>query len=314
MSRVAALTGGTGFLGRHIARALIDEGWTVRMLVRRAPDLPELADAAIELVPGDLDDAGALLRLCAGAEAVIHAAGLVKAATRAAFFHANAVGAANIAAAWTETAPEARFTLISSMAAREPLLSHYAASKREAETRVAEIAGARDWRALRPGAIYGAHDEETLKVLKLAAGPVQFMLNAPETRVTLIDARDAAAAVAALAALPGGGAVSELSDARAEGYTWRELSETAARALGRAPRPVRIPAAALHALGRLGDIAAAGFGSAEMLTSPKVREILHQDWSSALSRQPDPAVWRPRVALEDGLRDMADWARSVGKL
>ena len=93
MTRIAALTGGTGFLGRHVIRALAERGWRVRMLTRRAPDLPELADIEIELVPGDLHDAPALMRLCDGAEAVIHLAGLVKAKSRAEFFRINAVGA-----------------------------------------------------------------------------------------------------------------------------------------------------------------------------------------------------------------------------
>ncbi|MEL6794743.1 MAG: NAD-dependent epimerase/dehydratase family protein, partial [Pseudomonadota bacterium] len=211
MTKVAALTGGTGFLGRHAIRALHDAGWRIRMLARRAPGLPELADVEIELIMGDLADAGALMRLCEGAEAIIHVAGVVKAATRSDFFRANATGAASIAAAWTQIAPDARFTLISSMAAREPHLSHYAASKREGERMVAEIGAGRDWRILRPGAIYGAHDEETLKVLKLARGPVQLMLNAGDARVSLIDVRDAARAVAALAAHPGTGAIHELT-------------------------------------------------------------------------------------------------------
>ena len=314
MTRIAALTGGTGFLGRHMIRTLAERGWRVRMLTRRAPDLPELADIEIELVPGDLHDAPALMRLCDGAEAVIHLAGLVKAKSRAEFFRINAVGAASLAAAWRQTAPAARFTYVSSMAAREPLLSHYAASKREGEIRLAEIGGARDWRILRPAAIYGAHDEETLKVLKLAAGPAQFMLNDAKARVTMIDVRDAAAAIAELAAAAGGGATHELTDAQAEGYEWGELIRVAARALGREPRPVRIPALALRAIGVFGDGAAALTGSAEMLTSAKVREILHADWSSTPERQPEARLWRPTIPLNDGLKEMALWARRAGRI
>lgn len=333
MSRVAALTGATGFLGRHVIRALADRGWAVRALVRRAPDLPELADIPIELVLGDLGDAAALRRLTAGAGAVIHAAGAVKAPTRAAFFRANADGAGNVAAAWAEAAPGARLILVSSMAAREPALSHYAASKRAGEARVAEVAAGLpnggDWLAVRPGAIYGAHDEETLKVLKLASGRIQFMLNAPDALVTLIDARDAAAAIAALTdapivEAPAGEAPTgeaariraplELVDARTGGYTWRELAETAARVLGRTPKPARIPEAALRMVARAGDVGAALFGKAEMLTTPKAREILHPDWSSSPERQPSPDLWRPRIGLEEGLGAMADWARGAGRL
>lgn len=284
------------------------------MLTRRAPNLPELADIEIEIVMGDLADAAALMRLCQGAEAIIHIAGVVKAATRADFFRANATGAASLAAAWTQIAPEARFTLISSMAAREPHLSPYAASKREGERMIAEIGAGRDWRILRPGAIYGAHDEETLKVLKLAKGPVQIMLNAPDARVSLIDVRDAARAIAALAVHPGQGATHELTDQRVEGYRWDELTAIAASALGRAPRALRLPAPVLRAAGMAGDGLASLTGSAEMLTSAKVRELLHPDWSSTPARQPEATLWRPMIPLNQGLADMATWARSAGKL
>ena len=51
-------------------------------------------------------------------------------------------GAARVASAWAAQAPEARFVLISSMAARAPGLSDYAASKRAGEELVAGVAGA----------------------------------------------------------------------------------------------------------------------------------------------------------------------------
>ncbi|MEO0361714.1 MAG: NAD-dependent epimerase/dehydratase family protein [Pseudomonadota bacterium] len=314
MSRLVALTGGTGFLGRHAIRAFHERGWRVRALVRRAPDMAELADAPIELTLGRLDEPDALDRLCAGADAILHLAGLVKAASRAAFMAANADGAGAVAASWRRAAPDARFVLVSSMAARAPELSDYAASKREGEARVAALAEGGDWRALRPAAVYGSHDEESLKVLKLADGPVQIMLNAAEARVAMIDARDAAAALAAFVERPGRGEVHELTDARRDGYAWRELAETAARALGRRPRPLRLPPAILKAVGAVGERLAARSGSAEMLTHGKAREILHADWSGDPALAPPDDVWRPAIPLERGLAEMAVWARAAGRL
>ena len=314
MTGLAALTGGAGFLGRHTIRALADRGWRIRMLARRAPHLPELADIPIELIPGDLLDASALRRLCRDADAVIHIAGVVKARSEADFMAANASGVEAVVRAWRETAPNARFTLLSSMAAREPTLSPYAASKRAGEERLEALADGGDWRILRPGAIYGANDAESLKVLKLANSPVQFMLNAPDARVGMIDARDAAEAIAALAGAPGAGARHELLDARADGYRWDELVSVAAKALGRAPRAARIPAAALRAIGAVGETFAGVTGSVEMLTRGKAREILHPDWSAGPGERIPGELWRPRIDLETGLADMAAWARAAGRL
>lgn len=310
MTRLAALTGGTGFLGRHAIRALHEDGWRVRMLARRQPEAPELADIPIELILGDLSDDGALTALADGADAVIHIAGRVTAPSRAAFMAANAEGAARMAAAWRAAAPDARFALVSSMAARAPELSDYAASKRAGE---AAVAGDGDLVILRPAAVYGAHDRESLKVLKLADMPAQPMLNAASARVAMIDARDAARAFAAFAAAPGLGGVFELTDAATGGHAWRDLAAAAAAALGRPARPVRVPAALLRLAGAAGEALAGLTGSAEMLTRGKAREIL-ADWPGDPALRPPEALWRPEIPLETGLADMADWARRSGAL
>ncbi len=315
MTRIAALTGGTGFLGRHLIRALHDAGWQVRMLTRSAPDLPELADIPIALIPGGIADSPALEALCTGADAILHLAGAVTAPDRATFIRTNVGGTAAIAAAWRKAAPGADFTLVSSMAARAPLLSDYAHSKHAAELALknAADAGSR-WRVLRPAAIYGAYDTESLKVLKLANGPFQVMLNAPAARVAMIDARDAAAAIVSQIGAGPSGMITELTDQRRDGYTWRELTVTASRVLGHTPRPLRLPAPALRALGAAGSILNRITGGAGMVTKGKAREILHPDWSADPDLPHPPGLPTPRIDLATGLMDMARWACSEGLL
>ncbi|MEM7270771.1 MAG: SDR family NAD(P)-dependent oxidoreductase [Pseudomonadota bacterium] len=298
MSRLAAVTGGSGFLGRHVIRALAEAGWRVRILSRREPDLPELADISFEVVRGALEDEPSLAALTADADAVIHIAGLVKARDKAAFFEANEAGAGRVAKA---AASGGRFILISSMAAREPRLSAYAASKLAGETAVKQHQP--DAIILRPGAIYGTFDQESLKVLKLANSPIQLMLNRPDARVAMIDARDAARSIVAALDAPDLAPVQELADARLDGYRWDELAATAAKALGRSPRPVKAPAALLRGMGLLGDVAGKISGGSEILTSGKAREILHADWS--VKFPPPASIHQPRIALLDGLTDMA---------
>ena len=155
---VAALTGGTGFLGRYVAAALDGAGWRVRMLARRDPAGTLLADTPAEVVLGDLGDDAALSRLVRGASVVVHAAGLVKAHSRAEFLSVNANGAGRLAAVAARDAPGARFVLVSSQAARVPELSPYAASKRAGEAAVASALGGAPWVVLRPCVIYGPWD------------------------------------------------------------------------------------------------------------------------------------------------------------
>ncbi|CAO3433284.1 NAD-dependent epimerase/dehydratase family protein [Azospirillum doebereinerae] len=314
MTRVAAVTGGTGFLGRAVVAALVRKGWRVRLLVRRNAGHWPCPDHELELTFGDLADTETLHRLVCGADAVVHLAGLIKARARADFIAVNRDGAGRVAAAVAAAAPAARLVHVSSLAAREPDLSDYAASKRAGEDAVRAGCGGAPWVMVRPSAVYGPRDAETLAVFRGARGPVLPLLHGPDARVCLIHAEDAAMAVAALCADGPTGRVFELSDGRRDGYSWRAVLEEAARAVGGAPRIVRLPPPLVRLAGAVAGLAGRLTGRASMLTPGKLREMLHPDWSSAADRQPPPAIWTPRIPLPEGFAGTVRWYRDAGWL
>jgi dihydroflavonol-4-reductase len=69
------VTGGSGFLGSHVARALAARGDELRLLVRRGSDLDHLAELEFERVGGDVLDRRAVRRAMEGVERVFHLAG-----------------------------------------------------------------------------------------------------------------------------------------------------------------------------------------------------------------------------------------------
>ncbi|ACI98177.1 NAD-dependent epimerase/dehydratase family protein [Rhodospirillum centenum] len=312
---VAAVTGATGFLGRFLVRALHRQGFRVRILARQDPVHPLFRDIPLEVVPGDLACAPALARLVSGATSVVHAAGLIKAASAGEFFAVNEGGAARVGAALAGHAAGARLVVVSSLAAREPELSPYAASKRAGEGAAVSAAATADWCIVRPPAVYGPWDRETLALFKAAAGPVVPVLGGPAARLALIQVEEAAAAVAALAR-PGGpaGTTFELADPRPAGYGWDDLLDAAAAAVGRRARRILLPKSGLHVLGRMGSLRARVTGRPVMLTVGKVREILHEDWSVQPDRMPPPGLWSPRLGLVEGFAATAAWYRERGWL
>ena len=72
----ALVTGGTGFLGAHLVRALLREGETVRCLVRPGTDRRNLAGQPVDAVEGDVSDPSATVRAVRGCDTVFHAAAL----------------------------------------------------------------------------------------------------------------------------------------------------------------------------------------------------------------------------------------------
>ena len=70
----ALLTGGSGFVGGHVLRALLEQGAEVRCLVRAASPRRTFEGLETELVVGDLRDSASLERAVAGCDAVFHCA------------------------------------------------------------------------------------------------------------------------------------------------------------------------------------------------------------------------------------------------
>ena len=77
-----AVTGGTGYLGAHTVRALLEAGHSVRLLVapgcENEPVIPRLAELGeLTPMPGDIRDAQVIAALLDGCDALLHGAGVV---------------------------------------------------------------------------------------------------------------------------------------------------------------------------------------------------------------------------------------------
>ena len=298
-----AITGGTGFVGSHLINAALAAGHRVSALTRR----PQRPRAGISWVPGDLGDRAALGQLVDGADAVIHVAGLLSAKDVAAFDEANVAGTRAMLAA-AGAAGIGRFVFVSSLAAREPALSMYGASKARAEA-VVEQSGL-DWSIVRPPAVYGPGDRETLELFKMARLGV--MLMPPEGRLSLIHAHDL---VRLLLALAGPAAPSRLTiepdDGHPGGWTHKSFAAALGKALGRKPLVLSAPAPMLHLAARADRLLR---GAKAKLTPDRAAYFSHRDWLVDPSKAAPGDMWAPQIPTGQGLADTADWYRRSGWL
>lgn len=314
MSRpVVALTGATGFVGGRLAPLLAAAGWRVRLLLRRDPVRSDWRGLDPQIIAGDLGDGAALRQLVAGADAVVHVAGLIKAARRRQYDAVNLAGSTRLAEAMAEVAPQARLLHLSTVAAREPQLSGYAASKRAGEEAVLRLLGERVT-VLRPPAVYGPGDRETLVFFQLARGRLVPLLGSARSRAAMIHVDDLCSLMVALLREPAAGRVLTAADDRPEGYSWREVFGTAARAVGNpGAKLFHAPAALLHTVALAGDVGRL-LGTANMLNSEKLRELRHPDWSVPAPERALPAGWAPAYTLAEGFAHAVAWYRRAGWL
>ncbi len=296
-----AITGATGFVGMAVLEAL--GGQSVRALTRR--DQP--AREGVEWVRGDLEDTQALEELVAGADAVIHIAGLTNTPDVAEFEAANVTGTANIIAAMKK-AKIKRFVFVSSLSARKPELSEYGASKARAETLVE--ASKLSWTIVRPPAVYGPRDDDMLELFRTAKWGVVPL--PPGGATSIIYVSDLAQLLVALAGEKGPKSILEPDDGREGGWAHKEMAQAIGKAMGKtsvfAPHlPAPVLSAAASALKLVQ-------GGKAKLTADRVGYMCHPNWVCRSDRRPPEALWKPQVSGEDGFAQTAQWYREAGWL
>lgn len=148
-----ALTGASGFVGRHVLARLLADGHRVRALARRPAALP--AAAALEVVEGSLFDDAALAGLVRGVDAVVHLVGIIMEvpARGQTFDRVHALGARRLLDA-AGAAGVRRWVQMSALGARPDAVSDYHRTKWQAECAVRDSPIA--CTIFRPSIIHGA--------------------------------------------------------------------------------------------------------------------------------------------------------------
>ena len=307
MRGVIALTGATGFIGSAIARKLVQDGWSVRALIRSPSSSARLAGTTVQWVQGTFEDLDSLERLVGDADVVVHCAGAVRGITEADFYQANVEAVARLVHVAASRNPAPRFLLISSLAAREPDVSPYAASKRMGEIALSKVADRLTWTVLRPPAVYGPGDREMLPLLRLMlrgiAPVIAPVVGRKGARFSMLYVDDLADAVVKwLVSDSRENRTFELDDGHPGGYSWCEIVETVERLRGKGVVRIRVPGPVLNLAAKLNTMAASVIGYRPMFTPGKVRELRHPDWVCDNSMFCRVANWAPTVRLEEGLR------------
>jgi len=308
MSEWVAVTGATGFIGRTICCLLHDEGWKVRALVRSEARTHALKACVDEWVLGDLNDRVSLQKLVGNTCAVVHCAGAVRGASQRAFDRVNVDGVRHLIDAILASLHTPRLLCLSSLAAREPGLSFYAASKRKGEQVLEQQAQALNWIALRPPAVFGPGDRELLPLFRLMAKGVAPVLGNRDARFSMIYSQDVARLVQAWLlqdSCPSG--VYSLHDGKQGGYSWSDVSATVSRLCQRRVHEFAVPSIMLSVPAWINRRLALWLGYAPMLTPEKLRELRHPDWVCDNNAIQQVLDWQPQVQLEEGLKRTPGW-------
>jgi dihydroflavonol-4-reductase len=325
----ALVTGGTGFVGAAVARALLRAGWQVRALTRPGSNRRNLDPLAVEVVVGDLGDPASLERAAGGCEALFHVAADYRLGARdpAPLYRTNVEGTRAIMEA-AQRAGVARMVYTSSVACvglpddgtpgREDtpvsladMVGHYKRSKFLAEQVVRELAQRGvPVVIVNPSTPIGPGDVKPTPtgqmVRDAAAGRMPAYV---DTGLNVVHVDDVA--TGHLLAYERGTA-GERYILGGTDMTLREILAAIARLVGRTPPRIRLPRRVLLPFAYAAELVAGLTGGSTRLTVEGLRMARKRMFFSSEKAQRELGYrWRPPV---EAFSDALDWLRQQGLL
>ncbi len=310
------VTGGSGFIGRHLVAALAAGDEDVRVLVRSrdAADRVMAAvagaggSAGVESMAGDVGDIESLLRATAGARLVYHLAGHYR-GTPADLRATHVDGTANVL---RTLAPGTRLVYVSSTSVygwHQEWPADETSPPRPAfaygEAKLAAERLVQDWTGgetviVRPTITYGADDQEGMlaRAVKLMSRGVRFFPGTGDNRIHLVHVDDLVRGL--LAAGTGGEGVYVMGGPQAD--TVRDILSLLAQGAGLADPSFGVPAGVLEPLGAMAESvwAVTRRHGEPPLTRHSV-DVMTRDRAYSWARAERELGWRPEIGIDEGV-------------
>lgn len=275
MSKLVTIYGGSGFVGRYIARRLARNGWRVRVAVRRPNDAlfvrPYGVPGQVEPVLCNIRDDASVRSVMQGADAVVNCVGILNAVGKNGFEAVQADGAGRVARIAAELGV-ARLVHVSAIGADAESKSAYARTKARGEAAV--LAAFPKAVILRPSVIFGPEDQFFNRFASMTRlGPVLPVVGAG-TRFQPVYVDDVAQA--AVMGVEGKAVPGTYELGGPEVATFRDLMAEMLKVIRRRRLILNIPFVLASVLGAAFDLVQAvtlGLVENKMLTRDQVRNL-----------------------------------------
>lgn len=313
------MTGATGFVGSHLVRQLLDEGWRVRSLVRPTSRVEPLLEAGVELCLGDLRDSDRLREGLEGTDTVFHLAAVTAARSEQEYHAANTLGTRSLLSALVSADRRPRrLVYLSSYAAAGPSrgtgprpidlqpepLTAYGRTKLAGE-RLAWSAELPDIGVvvIRAPAIYGPGDRALLPYFQFVNRGVAPLPAGNGRRLHLLFAPDLAGAL--VRAADRGAGILAVADPHE--YAWLDLIEAMAAALQRRPLRIPLPAPLVRGAAAGTELVGRLLGRAVAFNREKAEEMLAPAWTCDLSGSEELLSPEQVTPLPEGMERTVRW-------
>jgi nucleoside-diphosphate-sugar epimerase len=320
----ALVTGATGFIGSHMAEALVGKGWEVVCPVRDVSKLRHLSGIQAHAVP--LSGLSSEIGKGPGFDYVIHLAGATRARDYRGYREANVDSTRRLLGLFSEPAANSRlkkFVLVSSQAAcgpspddgtpvteSDPLcpVSLYGRSKREAEEVALSFSDRVPVTVIRPPTVFGPRDTDVLAVFKCTRYRLAPCLAGPDRMISMIYVEDLVEGILTAAqASKAEGQVYFL--ANSQPVVWREFVLQVATIAGCRAITLRVPLFVMRLAALAGDLLGKVRETPSLFRSEKLEEMKQIAWVCSPEKAYRELQWRPQTPLPAAIEKTLVWYR-----
>lgn len=321
------ITGANGFVGSRLCRRLIDDGFKVIAGVRKTADLSLLSGLDLEFRHGDVTQPDTLPEMVRNVENIIHNAGIVKARSKAPFFHVNEDGTRNLMEAIVAHNPSVKKVIyISSQAASGPVTNNrpvresdqphpvttYGRSKLAGESVMLPFSEKVNLAIVRPAGVYGPGDKEILTFFAAIKNHIKPYFGNTSRKIQLVHVDDLTRAISLLMrAETRSGNIYFISEKQA--YTMKEMIRLLQKACGRSGIPLYIPSPLFRVIAYLSEILLRMIGITPMLTREKANELL-ASWEVETGKAERDFGFVSEITFAQGAKTTYDWYFKEGWL
>jgi nucleoside-diphosphate-sugar epimerase len=330
------ITGAGGFIGTHLARALVERGERVTGLVRNPPHAEPLRTMGVEPTVGDVTDQETLRGAVAGKQVVYHLAGRTSGLRQREFMEVNAEGVRNLLEVVAQQAEPPVVVSVSSLAAAGPSprgrlrvpgdpycpVSFYGRSKRAGEAIAEQFADRVPITVVRPSIVFGPGDRLALPLFAVPdRWRVHLVPGYLPNRFSMIHVADLVELLIRAAErgkrlecdTPGRTSRPGYYFAAGDEHpTYYELGRLLAKALGHRVRVIPVATVGVWITALMNELAHGLLGRKVDINLDKAREALAGSWACSVESTYADLGYRPPRSLLERLTETAAWYRAEG--
>ena len=324
MGKKILITGGTGFIGSHLAEFLCRKGCEVSCLIRKTSNLRWVEGLPLHFHFGEVTNKESLREAVRNKDIIFHLASLTKAIRPEDYYRVNSGGTKNLLEICRAENPGLkRFVLVSSQAAAGPSpsktpidetwppapITDYGKSKLEAETIAQSFMDTIPITIVRPPAVYGPRDRDIYMQFKMINKGWDFQIGKNDLLVSLVYAPDLVEAILLLSESDRGIGQTYFV-CNPEPYQWSDLCAEIIKALGRRKiKRISLPKTAAKIVAWCCERSASLTLKPALLNRQKILEISQPFWVSSARKLKEHTGYICPTPIEKGFAETIQWYR-----